>query len=387
MYAEKYQVEIKFFPDKNSSMINMDPDRLMQVITNLISNACKYSPKEKSVEISTSKIGEFARVSVRNYGPEIPEEFQSRIFQKFSQEDASNTRGKGGTGLGLNISKAIIEKLNGHINFESTKESTTFYFDLPIIKKASDDLDIQQTDTDDFNKRLLICEDDEDQAHYLQVLLESAGYQVDTAFSAKGAKKLLKSTHYSALLLDLILPDQDGISLLRELRANKNTKDLHIIVLSIIAKTGRNLLNGDALDVVDWLEKPIDFNKILTAIKRVKKLDSDNKPDILHIEDNPDQQHVVSMLLKDHAHVYIANDLHQAKEMLQKNRYDLVILDLLLPDGNGMEILPWLAKFHFPVVVLSNIELNQDYAKYVSEALLKSKSSNEVLLKTITDLL
>lgn len=387
MYAEKYGVKIKFTELADSFKVKVDPDRLIQVLNNLISNACKFSNKGNDVVISIEKLDKMVRVSVCNYGSEIPLEFRPRIFQKFSQADSSDTRKKSGTGLGLNISRAIIEKLEGRINFTSSPENTTFYFDLPLIENASRPASLNKKSvTLQDNQKLLICEDDEDQANYLQALLESANYETDIAQTVKEAKQLLESNQYQAILMDLVLPDQDGVSFIRELRTDQNTKDIPIIVLSVIAQTGRSLLNGDAISVVDWLDKPVDSNTLLDSIGRIKNLGR-NKPNILHIEDNVEQQHIISVLLNKHANVTTASNLHEAKDMLQHTRYDLVILDLLLPDGNGIEILPWLAKYHFPVLVLSNLELSKDYAKYVSQALVKSKSSNEVLLKTITNLL
>ncbi|STY31308.1 sensory box histidine kinase/response regulator [Legionella wadsworthii] len=384
MYAEKYGVQINYKQPSESFKVKVDPDRLMQVLNNLISNACKFSNTGKDVLISIEKLKNMVRVSVCNYGPEIPLEFRPRIFQKFSQADSSDTRGKSGTGLGLNISRAIIEKLEGRINFTSSPEKTIFYFDLPLIesKKLTD---MQERITPEVKQKLLICEDDEDQSNYLQALLESGGYDSDVAHTVREAKKLIKSDEYQALLIDLVLPDQDGVSFIRELRANPKTQDMPIIVLSVIAQTGRSLLNGDAISVVDWLDKPIDSTTLLNSIRRIKNVGI--KPNILHIEDNIEQQHILSVLLNNNANITTANNLRQAKDLLQQQRYDLVILDLLLPDGNGMEILPWLAKYHFPVLVLSNLELSQEYSKYVSQALIKSKSSNEVLLKTITNLL
>ncbi len=139
--------------------------------------------------------------------------------------------------------------------------------------------------------------------------------------------------------------------------------------------------------VVDWLDKPIDFNKLLMSINKIKKKNSNKIPKILHVEDNLDTQHIVGSLLEGYAIVDTANSLEQARSMLETSHYDLIILDLLLPDGNGMEILPYLAKYKSPVLVFSNTQLNNEYAKYVSHALLKSISSNELLLKSITNLL
>ncbi|MCE0722438.1 MHYT domain-containing protein [Legionella resiliens] len=387
IYGDKFGVKIELIPPNKDYLVTVDSDRLMQVLTNLISNACKFSYENEKVILRMKQIDASVRVSISNKGKGISPEFQPRIFQKFSQGDASTTRGKGGTGLGLNISKTIIEKLGGTLNFESNpNDLTTFYFDLPISQQPAFVQENQMLIPED-KKRLLICEDDRDQANYLKLLLESAGFIVKVANSAEETRKLLEKYEFHALLLDLILPDQDGISFIRELRTNKKTMTLPIIVLSVIAQTGKELSNGNAVSIIDWLDKPIDFNKLLSAINKVQKVDPQSKPHILHVEDNKDTQAIVGTLLEKHAIISNANNLHEAKEMLEKDKYNLIILDLLLPDGNGAEILPLISKYHAPVVVFSDTKLNEDYSKFVSQALLKSNSSNEILLNTIKNLL
>jgi len=237
-------------------------------------------------------------------------------------------------------------------------------------------------------RRLLICEDDEDQSAYLKLLLESAGFLVEVASTVAKARQFLAEHLYQAILLDLILPDQDGITFIRNLRSEERTKDLHIIVISVITQTGQALLNGDAVLVADWFDKPIDFNKLLTSINHIKSKKSVSPlPQILHIEDNKDMQLVVETLLEAHAVVSAAGSLHEARSLLEKNNYDLIILDLMLPDGNGLDILPLLAQYRSPVLVFSDMKFNEDYAQYVSNALMKSSSSNEMLLNTIKHLL
>lgn len=388
MYADKFGVSIEMVPLTFSTPVYVDHGRLMQILANLISNACKFSLKGEKIIVSVKTINSGVRVSVTDNGSGIPPEFQSRIFQKFSQADSSDTRGKGGTGLGLNISKTIIEKMGGSINFVSKPgQGSTFYFDLPIYQDKPGFLQADTAGGFNMKRRLLICEDDEDQSKYLGLLLESAGFIIDVANTVSKAKELLAEREYQAMLLDLIMPDQDGIAFIRELRAHDKTKDLHIIVISVIAKTGETLLNGDAVSVIDWFDKPIDFNKLLTSINRVKKKRGIHIPQILHIEDNADMQHVVSTLIDQYATISTANNLHQAKELLEKNDYDLIILDLMLPDGNGCDILPLLAQYHAPVLVFSDMQLNEKYSKFVSQALMKSSSSNDMLLNTIMHLL
>ncbi len=131
-YAEQFRVRYTFDGDLSGVKTLADKDRLMQVMANLLSNAAKFSPANDVVVVSVARHGREIRVSVTDHGTGIPEEFHHRIFQKFAQADASDTRQKGGTGLGLNISKAIIEKHGGEIGFKTQSGiGTTFYFDLP----------------------------------------------------------------------------------------------------------------------------------------------------------------------------------------------------------------------------------------------------------------
>ena len=111
--------------------VHADPERLTQVLTNLLSNAAKFSPEGAAVTVSAQQHGSWIRVSVTDRGPGIPVEFRSRIFQKFAQADASDGRQKGGTGLGLSICKAILDNLGGRIGYDSEPgHGATFYFEL-----------------------------------------------------------------------------------------------------------------------------------------------------------------------------------------------------------------------------------------------------------------
>ncbi len=133
-YAKKYNTIFKCINCNNDVSVNVDRDRLEQVMSNLLSNAAKYSPENVPVEIFTAVNDGVIRVSVKDYGPGIAEDFQDTLFEKFTQSDSGDTRQVGGTGLGLNISKMIIEKLGGKLGFETTiGKETTFYFELPIV--------------------------------------------------------------------------------------------------------------------------------------------------------------------------------------------------------------------------------------------------------------
>ena len=134
-YADQYGVSLILQPIEQNVSIYGNKDRLMQVMANLLSNAAKFSHAEGTVEISVKDIDDSTvRISVTDHGQGIPKEFYSTIFDRFTQYDSSDTRNKGGTGLGLNITKEIIEKHGGKIAFISDIDAgTTFYFDLPKL--------------------------------------------------------------------------------------------------------------------------------------------------------------------------------------------------------------------------------------------------------------
>jgi PAS domain S-box-containing protein len=135
-YGEKYNVKFILKDPIEEGELHADEDRLMQVLANLLSNAAKFSPSGERVEITTTlRKPSFIRIGITDFGSGIPKEFQPFVFNKFAQADSSTSRQKGGTGLGLNISKTIIEHLGGSITFQTSSKGTTFCVDLPFLPK------------------------------------------------------------------------------------------------------------------------------------------------------------------------------------------------------------------------------------------------------------
>ncbi|MBI3948610.1 MAG: PAS domain S-box protein [Armatimonadetes bacterium] len=387
-YARQFGVSIALEDEAAGARVLGDDDRLSQVMANLISNAAKFSPHGGVVTVGIAQLHHAVRVSVSDRGPGIPDGFREQVFQKFAQADASDSRQKGGTGLGLSISKAIIDRHGGQIGFETeTGAGTTFFFDLPVWQEIPA---ARPEPRPSARPRILVVEDDADVANLLRMMLDQAGFEADTAYDAEQAKAALARTPYAAMTVDILLPGQDGLSLIRELRTQEYTQYLPVVVVSVVASTGRQLLNGDALAVVDWLEKPIDQDRLAAALRDAVRARSGRRPLILHIEDDADILSLVSMILEDVADVVPAADLGTARDWLSRERYDLVLLDLALADGSGLEILPLLHRHGeptTPVVIFSAREVEPQLVREVAATLVKSRTTNAELLETITSVI
>jgi signal transduction histidine kinase len=131
-YGQQFDITFTLESSVTNAWVYADSDRLIQALTNLLSNAAKFSPVGAPVEVSLDRRGEMLRIAIRDRGPGIPEAFRARLFQRFAQADSSDARQKGGTGLGLSITKAIVEKLGGRIDVMIVPDSgSTFFIELP----------------------------------------------------------------------------------------------------------------------------------------------------------------------------------------------------------------------------------------------------------------
>jgi DNA-binding response OmpR family regulator len=360
------------------------------VLTNLLSNAAKFSPKDSTIEVGVTRRDNVVRVSVTDHGPGIPEEFQGRIFEKFAQADGSDQRQKGGTGLGLSITRAIVEKHGGVVDYDSRlNEGTTFYFELPLLTTLAPRVAFVASAAADIDKTcILVCEDDPDIAQLIAMMLQQQGYATVIATSAEQAKIKMRERRYSAMTLDLMLPGQDGISLVRELRASELYHDLPIIVVSAKAELGKVELNGGAVNMVDWLDKPIDQGRLLQAARRAVGAGG-GIPKILHVEDDVDVLQVVATILAGQATLVPAESLRQAQNLLTTQRFDLVLLDINLPDGSGLDLLPLINQLTPPppVTIFSANDVDAHILDKVASALVKSQTSNTLLFETISRLI
>jgi PAS domain S-box-containing protein len=339
-FAMHHGVRLQTVAQVYGARVSGDSDRLIQVLTNLISNACKFSPRDGSVDIAVSRRGERLRVEVIDHGPGISEEFRRRIFQKFSQSNASDAKEKGGTGLGLSISKAIVERLGGEIGFNSEPgQGSSFFFELPELRESlAQEPRAEEPADADHRARVLICEDEADVAKLLQMVLANAGFASDVAASAAEARALLGQRRYAALSLDLRLPDENGLQLLKSLRQDPQLSTLPVVVVSAEAEEGKLSMSKENLGVGDWLSKPIDEQRLIGSLRRA--LGPGGAKRVLHVENDADVRNVVAGFGQGVAQFVGVETLAQARAQLAESAFDLVLLDLGLPDGSGWELLP-----------------------------------------------
>jgi PAS domain S-box-containing protein len=383
-YAQGFGVGIELDPRSDDANVLIDRDRLVQVLTNLLSNAAKFSPRGKSIEVRIVSHGDSVCVSVKDSGAGIPQDFQARIFQRFAQADSSDSRAKGGTGLGLSIAKTIVEQLGGSIGFEShAGQGTTFRVTLPVRHQHPP---LQNSGTGLYaGPVVLICEDDPDVAMILAEILRKEGMRAETVPSARAARAALEAVKFDVAIVDLHLPDGDGLEFITELRSRDGTRALPVIVVTARSRGQSDAGTVSALQLADWLQKPIDPQRLLDAIRNVLTRPRDRRARILHVEDDVSLTELVEELLSSEADVVAAHSLAGARASLEDGEYDLVILDIVLGDGNGLDILPLLGRNgpRPPVILYSATEASREISGLVEAALVKSRDSVEELLSSV----
>jgi DNA-binding response OmpR family regulator/anti-sigma regulatory factor (Ser/Thr protein kinase) len=383
-YAHGFGVSIELDPRSEDTTVLVDRDRLVQVLTNLLSNAAKFSPRGAAITVRVRSEHDSSCISVHDEGAGIPQQFQHRIFQKCAQADSSDSRAKGGTGLGLSIAKTIVERLGGNISFESAEgKGTTFHVRLPVRHEHPP---LQNVGTGLYaGPVVLVCEDDPDVATILAEILRKEGMRAETVPSARAARAALEAVKFDVAIVDLHLPDCDGLEFITELRSRQGTRSLPVIVVTARARGQSDASLVSTLQLADWLQKPIDPQRLLDSIRTVLSRPRERRARILHVEDDVSLTQLVQELLESEADVIAANSLAQARSSIDDGYYDLVILDIALGDGCGLDILPLLGRKSSrpPVILYSATEASREISSMVEAALVKSRDSVEELLQSV----
>lgn len=268
--AEQKGIELWWDIDENlDTGCITDPYRIKQVLTNLISNAIKFT-NDGSVQVTAKRMGEEIIISVIDTGIGIAKDKHAAVFKEFTQAHDGIEKKFGGTGLGLTISKRIVELLNGTITLESAEgEGTIFTITLPYI--PCEVVNDEETNTAEqhnniFGKKLLVVDDDTTQLRLMKELLQRAGAIVITEANSLTALKLITEQEFDCIITDLQMPVLDGFGLVEQIRNHplEKIKDLQVIALS-----GRRDLDDEAFlrrGFSERLTKPVNINYLVAAI-------------------------------------------------------------------------------------------------------------------------
>ncbi len=359
-----------------------DADRLLQVITNLVSNAVRATPTGGVVRITLGpdEANGKAIVSVEDEGPGVPTAFRDRIFGRFERADGEQGIG---TGLGLAISREIIARHYGRIWFEDRPGGgSRFAFAVDLQGKES--TVAEQSD----HPCVLICEDDVVMAATFESMVAEFGYRAERVTNARDARAALERRCFAALLLDLRLPGESGLALAQSLRTADGGSSLPIIIVSALDRT--QVDDPVPFDLVDWLVKPVDPRLLARAIDTATGRSGSPRATILHVDDDPDVLSLTETALHRDARVLKATDLASARVLLETERPDIAILDLHLPEGSGLQLLPMLVDadgLAIPTIIFSAHEIAPDAARMVDAVLVKSRGSLPDLRATVRRIL
>jgi PAS domain S-box-containing protein len=387
-FADGYGVRVRLDPASVVGDVHADADRLAQVVTNLLSNAIKFSPPDGEVTVAVEERDQEVRISVRDHGPGIPADFRPHMFEKFAQADATDARRMGGTGLGLSIVKQIVTRLGGSVGFEDAPGGgTLFHVDLAGRQQVTDrELDGDRK-TDDM--RILLCADDPNRAMEIRERLKEFGFATDFAHSGADAIARASTSRYGAIVVDLDLPDGDGPALIRDLRTHPPGRTppsgkTPIVGMTANADRDREATSPSPPD--DWVDKPVDTDRLAQILDRTADREVDEHPRILHVDDDPYVLEVVARALGDSASVTSVGSVEAARQELAAHHFDLAVLNIELGPVSGLELLPELRGSGgqaIPVIIFSARGANLATDPQVQANLSRSRAALDRLVTTV----
>ena len=263
-FAREHDVTLALTSGPVDADLLGDPDRITQVLTNLVSNAVKFSPAGAAVDISLAPEAEGIAIRVRDRGPGIPAEFAPRIFGRFQQAGGADQRRSGGTGLGLNIARGIVEQHGGRIGFEAADGGgTTFTVWLPALDVRT----VEAPAPSDPRRAVLLIEDDASMREVLVALVSPIARPIAVA-SGEAAFEVLEHEVVAAIILDLELPGMDGFTFSRKLRQDPRLRKLPTLLFSAREYSAEELRQS-GIRAADAYVKTRDSEAVL--IERLKK--------------------------------------------------------------------------------------------------------------------
>ncbi|MEM1394087.1 MAG: response regulator [Cyanobacteria bacterium P01_D01_bin.116] len=270
--ASAKSINIQFNLDENVRYIVGDSNRLSQIMWNLLSNAIKFTPSEGSIKISLEEVNSNIQIQITDTGIGISSDFLASIFEYFRQVDGSTTRSEGGLGLGLAISRHLVEAHGGTIAAESPgkQQGSTFTVKLPIQSSHINSEKLSEPESSDNQLceiKALVVDDEPDARELLVFILEEQGAEIESAASAKEALIKLKSFAPDILISDIGMPEENGFSLLEKIRLLPDNQGGNIVAIALTAFASKE----DRKKALDagfqmHLTKPFDADELINAV-------------------------------------------------------------------------------------------------------------------------
>jgi len=380
-----------------------DLTKVRQAVFNLLSNASKFT-KEGTIELNVARKGSAGgedriTFAVSDTGIGMTAEQMDKLFQEFSQADASTTRDYGGTGLGLALSRRLCRMMGGDIVVESEAgEGSTFTIRLPAeVREPTAEPDqtsvkqprVPQADAAEGTNTVLVIDDDATARNLLERFLSREGFQVVSAGGGEEGLRLAGELHPDVITLDAMMPGMDGWTVLSNLKANPDVSGIPVVMLTMV--DDKSL--GYALGAAEYLTKPIDRQRLVSILEKYRQ---DHSPStVLVVDDEPANRSTLrQMLEKEGFEVTEAENGRVALESMAHTRPSVILLDLMMPEMDGFEFVANLRGREewrdIPAVVLTAKDITyQDRLRldgYVTQVIQKEELGSEAPLAEVRDL-
>ncbi len=392
---DKKNISFDMEIDEGLVSLNADKQKVRQIMLNLLSNAVKFTQEGGKITVCAKGVGGSLQISVTDTGIGIKPEDIKRIFARFQQLDSKTARGYQGTGLGLALTRKFVEMHGGKIWVESELgKGSMFTFTIPLRPKSKEfPKEVTYSDVlENGNKcpLILVVEDDRKSSELLQGYLMSEGYKTATAWTGKEAVDKAKNLKPMAITLNVNLAGESGWKVLEKLKETPETKDIPLIIVSMVEDRDR----GFSLGAVDFLVKPITREQL---VQTLKKLGLTVRPEtgpvhILVIDDEPKTVELVAAVLEAEGYcVQKAYGGQEGVDLATKQGYDLIILDLMMPKVDGFDVVEELKRHagskDVPIIIATAKDLTEDdllrLRGKVESIAQKGRFSKEELLRDI----
>jgi len=386
------KLEVRLSPDLGA--MRADLTKVRQALFNLLSNASKFT-EHGTITLDAARDGVWIVLQVRDTGIGMSREQLGRMFQAFSQADASTVRKYGGTGLGLAITRHFCRMMGGDVTVASEAgKGSTFTIRLPAevidpAKLVEEKAPLAPDQLPKEGNTVLVVDDDPSARDLLQRFLNKEGFHVECASSGPEALAAVKRVRPTVITLDVMMPGMDGWSVLTKLKEDSLSADIPVVMLTIVDDKHF----GHALGATEYLTKPVDRERLTAVIRKLRKPAVPGQ--VLVVDDSPEvRELLVHMLERQGWTATTAEDGRAALDIVAVKKPDLILLDLMMPRVDGFEFVSELRKRldwrAIPIIVITAKTLtNEDrllLQGHVQKVIQKGDFNHNELLVELRDL-